>query len=284
MKAILFGAFALLSTLAVAQPQAGTFSVTPKVGVNLNKWSGNLSDGLAVGVFDMDAYNNYLEEHKDDKTQGQVPQSVYYNSMQQEFRKAVWKTGFSCGIDFQHQVTDQWAIVYGLNYSYKRSGYKDTPDVTVYLRDPQFEFKTNSFGYKMHYFQVPLMLKHYVCPGLAVGIGVQVGFLRQAYRKYDGQFKFNASGNYIVRDDEYGSVYLANKYERGSWNDYKSDFRISENFNRVEIALPVGISYEYGHLVTDLRCESSLKNLLDSDDVKARNNTIVLSVGYRFDL
>lgn len=284
MKAILFGTFCLLSTLAVAQPQPGTFSVTPKVGVNFNKWSGDLSDGNIIGVLDLDAYYNYQELHKDDKTQGQVPELVYYNEMQQEFRKHTYKVGFSGGVDFQHQLTKHWAVTYGLNYSFKQSGYKNSPDVTVYLRDPQFDFKTNSFGYKMHYFQMPVMLKRYLYQGLALSTGVQFCFLRQSYREYEGQFKLDKTGTYSVRDELYDMLYLYGSYEQGRWYDFENELRISEDFERLDVAIPISLSYEVGPLVTDFRYELGLRNLIDTDEVKSRNRTFVLSIGYRFDL
>ena len=280
MKAILFGTFCLLSTLAVAQPQPGTFSVTPKVGVNFNKWSGDLSDGNIIGVYDMNAYYSYLASRYEDKP----VEKVYYNEMQQEFRNRTYKVGFSGGVDFQHQVTKHWAVTYGLNYSFKQSGYKNSPDVTVYLRDPQFEFKTNSFGYKMHYFQMPVMLKRYLYQGLALSTGVQFCFLRQSYREYEGQFKLDKTGPYSVWDELYDALFLEGNYEQGRWYDFENELRISESFERFDVAIPISLSYEVGPLVTDFRYELGLRNLIDTDEVKSRNRTFVLSIGYRFDL
>ena len=280
MKAILFGTCCLLSTLAVAQPQPGTFSVTPKVGVNFNKWSGDLSDGNIIGVYDMNAYYSYLASRYEDKP----VEKVYYNEMQQEFRKHTYKVGFSGGVDFQHQVTKHWAVTYGLNYSFKQSSYKNSPDVTVYLRDPQFEFKTNSFGYKMHYFQMPVMLKRYLYQGLALSTGVQFCFLRQSYREYEGQFKLDKTGPYSVWDELYDALFLEGNYEQGRWYDFENELRISESFERFDVAIPISLSYEVGPLVTDFRYELGLRNLIDADEVKSRNRTFVLSIGYRFDL
>lgn len=280
MKAILFGTLCLLSTLAVAQPQPGTFSVTPKVGVNFNKWSGDLSDGNIIGVYDMNAYYSYLASRYEDKP----VEKVYYNEMQQEFRNRTYKVGFSGGVDFQHQVTKHWAVTYGLNYSFKQSGYKNSPDVTVYLRDPQFKFKTNSFGYKMHYFQMPVMLKRYLYQGLALSTGVQFCFLRQSYREYEGQFKLDKTGPYSVWDELYDALFLEGNYEQGRWYDFENKLRISESFERFDVAIPISLSYEVGSLVTDFRYELGLRNLIDTDEVKSRNRTFVLSIGYRFDL
>lgn len=277
MKAILFGTFCLLSTLAVAQPQPGTFSVTPKVGVNLNKWSGDLGDGNVVGVYDF-----YELEKVPDV--GVYQPELHPNMMEQEFEKQTFKVGFSGGVDFQHQLSQQWAIVYGLNYSYKKSGYKSTPDATTYLHEPEFEWKTKSFGYKTHYFQAPVMAKYYVYQGLALSTGVQFCFLRQSYRKYEGQVKFDESSFYLVRDEQYGSKAIAQTFEKGRWYDYESKLRISDNFERFDVAIPISLTYEVGHLVTDFRYEHGLRNILDTDEVKSRNRTFVLSIGYRFDL
>ena len=54
-------------------------------------------------------------------------------------------------------------------------------------------------------------------------------------------------------------------------------------YHRFNIEIPVGISYEKGPYVADLRANIGTSDIADYGDAKVRNIGFVFSLGYRFD-
>lgn len=278
MKATIIIALALSSTLAMAQPEPGTFSVTPKVGMTLNKMIGlDIKDAIYVSAMDhqypMSAYY-------------EMDESEYYEEVLQSIDDFHIKSGWMCGVDFQKQISQHWAFVFGLNYSLKRSGYTKGHDSynKISKSNKFFDWDTKKLDYHLHYFQLPLQMKLYVNRGLAFSTGVQLCLLRQAYRKSEGSFEFKQNSIYYVHDILTGEGLGYDTYEANKWYDVESKARVSESFNRFDLSIPIALSYEFGHLVTELRSEIGTQHFLKEGDVKARNCSFALTLGYRFDL
>ena len=100
---------------------------------------------------------------------------------------------------------------------------------------------------KLDYINIPILAQYYVIPGLAIKAGLQPGFL---VRAKDG------------------------------------DTSIKEYCNKVDLSIPVGISYEYEHFVLDARYNIGLTKVYKSDftDRSCRNSVFAITLGYKFAL
>ncbi len=282
-KTLIIMAVALLSgTIAIAQPEPGTFSVIPKVGISANKFTGDTNDALLFEIADVNRYNEIVNENAPNLVN--VPEEEYYNQILMTFDKPQFQIGFTGGVDFQYQISRRWAVSVGLNYSYKRCGFKTSSEEQLFARVPNFEWESESLVYKMHYYQFPILAKFYIYKGLALNAGVQLGGLRQAYRKYESRVLFYSTSQYFIRDEVMRDYWWSSKLEVGKWYSRKTDVRLTRNLEKFDFSIPVGLSYEYKELLFDARADIGLTSISKNDDIKCRNLGFVFSIGYRFDL
>ena len=101
--------------------------------------------------------------------------------------------------------------------------------------------------YKLDYLNVPITANFYVAQGLALKTGVQMGFLMNA------------------------------KEESADIKDG------CEKFN---LAIPIGLSFEYENIVLDARYNLAVTkvNKNSNDDNKWRSSLIQITLGYKFQL
>lgn len=98
------------------------------------------------------------------------------------------------------------------------------------------------------YLNIPILANYYIIPGLAIKAGVQPGFLVSA--KYDG-------------------------------------VDIKDLYQKFDIAIPIGLSYEFDNFVIDARYNLGVGNIIDKDlskwagDAKVHNSVIMLTLGYK---
>ena len=104
---------------------------------------------------------------------------------------------------------------------------------------------------------VPVMLNCYVLPGLAVKAGMQPSFRTKTTVKYDGT---KMDVDWLL--DRYG-------------NDTK--------MNKFMFSVPVGISYEYKHVVLDARYIFGTTDLFHGPGT-LRNNVLQVTLGYKFEV
>ena len=104
------------------------------------------------------------------------------------------------------------------------------------------------------YVNVPLLVQYYPVKGLALKAGAQLGFLMSKKVVSDGQ-----------RYD-FDKFYAA--------NDLPSDFR------SFDVAIPMGISYEYANFVIDTRYNLGLIGIF-KDESKYRNSVFQFTLGYK---
>lgn len=127
------------------------------------------------------------------------------------------------------------------------NGYKET-----------LKLKTN-----LHYLQVPIIFNGYIAKGFAAKIGVQAGYLLDARCTSENTFYVNENGNM-----EHRSLNISENAKR--------------TFKKFDVSIPVGLSYEIGNAILDLRYNWGLLNVGKYTDQK--NKSIVLTVGYGIDL
>ena len=105
--------------------------------------------------------------------------------------------------------------------------------------------------YKMDYLTLPIVANFYIVKGLAVKAGVQPGYNIKA------------------------------KMET---NDINADF--DDGVNKLDISIPVGLSYEFHNFVLDARYNLGVTKMFDMDkiDLNSKNLAFQLTLGYKFTL
>lgn len=132
----------ILST-AAAQPEAGTFSIVPRIGVTLAKLSSDnlyIAEGFALSP-------KYLP-------------------------------GMVVGADFEYQISNVFAVSAGAFYSQqgeKYDDYTEAHDITTKKWSETRDIKN-----KYDYINVPIMLSVYGAKNLAFKVGAQFGFNTKA--------------------------------------------------------------------------------------------------------
>ena len=152
-KAVLFAVALTASATAFAQPAAGTFSLTPKVGMNAAGITGKnfdasytLSDGRKLEV------------------------------------TADYKAFFVGGVELGYQVTDKFALSAGVLYS--GQGYDCCKSIE--RNDEDYNYFIGDYSsLNLGYINIPILANYYLFKGFAVKAGVQPGFLVSAKNKRD---------------------------------------------------------------------------------------------------
>ena len=153
MKKLATIAIALFAAIgAFAQPEAGTFSLTPRVGFNMSNLTGNVYDATYTMV--------------DGKTT--VEGDLH--------------AGFAVGVDAGYQVSKHFALSAGVVYSYQGSARGYSTKIGSSEGKTAYEFKDKS-KLNMSYLQIPILANVYLFKGFAVKAGIQPGFLLAAKDK-----------------------------------------------------------------------------------------------------
>ena len=141
-KSILSLLFFMLGVAAVAQPEVGTVSIMPRVGVALANLPGDKfyvdADGLSFS--------------------------------------SRYKAGLMAGVDVDWQFMRNLSVTLGAYYAQQGAKYGNN-DKRISVGDGVY----NGTGYsdwstQLHYINVPLMLNAYIGTGFAMKVGVQFGF------------------------------------------------------------------------------------------------------------
>ena len=104
---------------------------------------------------------------------------------------------------------------------------------------------------KLDYLNIPLTADFYVAKGLALKTGVQFGFLTNA----------KADSN---KPDESGDI--------------------KDSCKKLNVSIPLGISYEISNFILDLRYNFGITKTNNTDVGKARSNLLQITLGYKIPL
>ena len=154
------------------------------------------------------------------------------------------RLGLVAGGEFGYMITEQFGATAGLLVSMQGSNYDDTN----YTKD---------VSSTLTYLNVPLLANYYVFPGFAVKAGVQFGY--QLSAKYKGS-----------------------ENELGTWVDY--DRSTTDGLKKLDISIPLGLSYEFSDFVIDARYNLGVYNINDVGNATVKNGVIMLTVGYKIPL
>jgi len=164
--------------------------------------------------------------------------------------KSKYLEGLIIGLDVQNQLTERVAASAGLFYSRQGMDFPEFENID----DKNVHHASNGFQWKFHYLQLPVMLHTYVVSGLSVNAGLQIGYLLSA-KGFSSQLY-----------------------------DYKSKYDMTGNMKRIDVSVPVGISYEYGNVLLDARYNFGLLKINKDDYSTFKNKVFSFTVGYIFDL
>ena len=198
-------------TMVKAQQETGSWTLTPRVGVNSSKVS----------------VNDLWVMKQDDNNELRVS------------AKRRW--GFVGGLDAEYQVWQQISISAGAFFSTEGYTYGDIKDI-------------GKVSQSLYYLNVPVLVNFYIepniLPGLALKAGIQVGYL-------------------LKGESTFGSTETN-----------------TDNYKRVNVSIPAGISYSYRGFVADLRYNIGISNLCNMGvlDESWKLNSLWLTLGYQFKL
>ena len=132
----------------VAQPEVGTFSLVPRLGVDIANISGD--------------------------------HAYQYNTVGSFSLEGKYRSDFTGGLEAMYQFMPNLAVSVGVMYAAEGCRYSD---VEVGTGETRVGFNHNHV--KMEYLQVPVMAHYYVAQGLSVNAGIRLGFLLAANHEYD---------------------------------------------------------------------------------------------------
>ena len=187
-----------------------------------------------------------------------------------------WKAGCTGGVEVEIPLSDYYSLTTGADVSNIGTGFKEQKETHASMKEKL----------SVTYVTVPLQLKAYFkgLRGLSAHLGLQAGFLVNAKDKATVK-----SIRTMDLGDGTSSMYL--------WENYteKKSEKVSDKFRNVVAGIPMGLSYEYHHVMIDatytlevLRQAVSLDTSNSwtsfSEDQTARNYPICITIGYKFRL
>lgn len=196
--------------------------------------------------------------------------SIYLPKENNREVKSKSQAGFMGGLDVEYRATDYLGVSLGAYYARQGARWGDY-EMAVNGNTENNGIKKYT-GVKDHrlnldYVQVPLMLKAYVAPQFAIMAGAQVGFLC-------GDGKMLSEETDLEKDNKTGSTLY--KESRDVESIYAA--------KKVNVSIPVGLSYEYMNVILDARYHIGLTKVNKDDAGDSKNKVFTFTVGYRFAL
>lgn len=178
------------------------------------------------------------------------------------------KAGVIAGVDFDYQLMPNISLMLGAHYVQQGCRY----DNSVEKKDQSGHVVGGSgfsdWSTQLHYLQVPLIVNGYIAQGFALKTGVQLGFPLSGKMKYtDVEY---------VKNDE--GIVTSEKHTQETVD-------LKNTLTKVNVSIPVGLSYEFANVVLDARyniCLTRYQNIKGFDSPK--NKVFTFSAAYRFAL
>lgn len=147
-------------------------------------------------------------------------------------------------------TTSRVGFVGGLEGEYQVSDIFSLSLGAIYSQQGA-KIKNSDDKFKLDYINVPVLANVYLTKGLAVKLGVQPGF--------------NVGHSVTV-----------------AGNTVNSSKKSDDGVKSVDLAIPVGLSYEYKNVVLDARYNWGVTKAFDGSDSK--NSVFQFTLGYKFEL
>ena len=174
------------------------------------------------------------------------------------------KVGLVAGFEAEYGVAKNFGVSVAALYSMQ--GAK---------RDLNLNVSGNSVDVKFNldYINIPVLAQYYIVPGLAVKAGIQFGF------NVRNKVKVGTTvAGYNLKDDCSMDEFL--DVARALGEQIPSDAK----FQKFDLSIPVGLSYEYEDFVLDARYNIGTSKLIKNDPDSSKNGVFQLTIGYKFEL
>ena len=188
--------------------------------------------------------------------------SIYLTTENGREVKSKNQTGFLGGLDVEYRATDYLSV--SLGACYVRQGarwgdYEMAENGNVVNNGIKKYTGVKNHHLNLDYVQIPLMLKAYVAP--------QFGFLC-------GDGKMLSEETELEKDNKTGSTL------------YKESREVESIYaaKKVNVSIPVGLSYEYMNVILDARYHIGLTKVNKEDAGDSKNKVFTFTIGYRFAL
>ncbi len=141
-------------------------------------------------------------------------------------------------------------MIAGAEFSYTVHPVVDIEAGLLYsMQGAKFDTEVGDGKFKLEYVNLPLMASASLVKGLRIRTGVQFGFLTRAKES------LHSVGNFDVKDIT----------------------------KKVDISIPLGLSYEYQDFVLDARYNLGLNRTFKSESgLKSKNSVFNITLGYKF--
>ena len=160
---------------------------------------------------------------------------------------AITRIGLVAGAELGYQASSLLSISAGALYS-QQGADSDSQGLNGTL--------------KMDYVNIPILANFYVVDGLAFKVGIQPGFL------INDKIKVSANG-------VSAEVGLKEAYKAAGFD---------ADISSLDFAIPLGISYEFSHIVLDARYNLSLTKAISAYGESTKHSTFQITLGYKFGL
>ena len=160
---------------------------------------------------------------------------------------AKMKTNLTYGLEFERFFTDEFSVAAGIMFS--NLGFKTS---VFTINNVENKVTLNNY-----YGLIPITLNYYVVEGLAIKAGVQPSFRMKTQMK-EGDTKLDL--------DNALDMYFGNE----------------ASINRFDLAIPVGLSYEFHRITVDARYNFGLVKVFKGTKNNYYNRYISLTLGYKF--
>lgn len=204
--------------------------------------------------------------------------------------------GLLGGAEVEFRPTQSFGISVGGFYSVKGSSVKDYTKCYRFKGEiPTLNGNEEINRYELSYLSFPLIFNFHVWNGLTLKGGIQYSNLITArekvtYAYYLGDIPegpvwlpvtTNASAYTVYQGtkapDPSPEGMLNPRYESG-----KSNHHVKSSFHKMDIAIPIGFSYEYQHFVLDIRYQFGLsKTPRHYSMKKVYNRSLSITLGYQ---
>ena len=154
-----------------------------------------------------------------------------------------FKLGFVGGVEFGYYVSNQFALTASFLFAMEGTKVKDVP--YTYKRD---------VSSTLTYLNVPLLANFYITKSLSIKAGIQPGFMLSAEGK--SMFLFDDRNEHVTAE---------------------FDISGTHRYNKFDLSIPMGISYEIDGFVIDARYSLGLLK------INKNNNDNEFYADYEFD-
>lgn len=227
-----------------AQPDAGTFSVTPRIGVTLPDITGNPQAYIA--------------------TSGPAPEYKTIAGSTSDSRRT---TGYYFGCDASYQLTSLIGLSAGVGYSFQGTKYEDF-ELDDAVSEDKPSTKICDTKLDLRYITFPITASVYVADGLALKAGIQPAVC--VGKDIKSKIVLAESGM------DYES-----EYERISGFDLSVPVGLSYEYENVILEARYNIGLTDTYKKSDSDMASGAKPTADGGR-KHKNSVIMFTVGYKF--